>query len=542
MLYTIDGENINPICDINGKTATAHDANGNILPTGEGLFFSNLPVPLAVKARVDESISKQEYMGGYIEIQPDSWDGSVPSTDATSNCWGFPMSISADNQQAIKTEVFSGNGKGIMYIRFPLGFAYRGYRNVDEATGLARNIGERWDGQNSALAAWFDNIALAGGGLAPEYWCPAPHWTTAGAYHGADNTICAGGSYDQSVTLASIKNTDAVQYAAQIEVFTDAMLNDLEYLHQNIAPVRMFGLMGEPTETGVLYGKCEYDEQTYNDVLEVLYPKIKTSEILSTWNGQANEVKLHVASSNEGCPFDGVAKTFITNHADWIWAYSQDSITRNTSGEATAADGYRSGADYYRQSHYLTNVKGNRENVFTCEYEYFSTTTVSSNAFRCSNNMLRLINELVYGGATVLHPIIHVCKPTGQTLAATNTTGYCIYAVSLDDGSYEPNTWAYNSWKMFNDNLPIGATVIGDYSNAITGGGWVTLSYGEKLYIFMANNSENNIAIYLTFDESKVFNGKVYSMDYLGEKVHVAAGKTIKFVVPAYSGICWVEQ
>lgn len=542
MLYTIDGENVNPIYDISGKAATAHDVNGNILPTGDGLFFSNLPVSLSVKSAVDESICKQEYIGGYIEIQPDSWDGSTPSTDAVSNCWGFPMSISAAGQQAIKSEMFNGNGKGIMYIRFPLGFAYRGYRNIDETTGLARNIGERWEGQNGALAAWFDSIALSGGGLAPEYWCPAPHWTTAGAYHGEDNTICAGGSYDQNVTLASIRNTDAVQYATQIEAFTDAMLDDLEYLHQNIAPVRMFGLMGEPTVTGVIYGKCAYDEQTYNDVLEVLYPKIRASEILSTWNGQPNEVKLHVASSNEWNPFDGVAKTFIKNHADWIWAYSQDSVTRDTSGEATPSAGYRSGADYYRQNHYLANVKGTRGNVFTCEYEYFSTSEVPPDEFRCSNNMLRLINEFVYGGATVLHPIIHICKPTGQTLAATNTTGYCIYAVSLDDGSYEPNTWAYNSWKMFNDNLPIGATVIGDYSKAITGAGWVTLTHGGKLYIFMANNSENNLAIYLTFDESKVFNGKVYSMDYLGEQVQATAGKTIKFVVPAYSGICWAEQ
>ena len=138
MLYTIDGKNINLVYDVNGKTATAHDVNGNILPTGEGLFFGNLPVPLSVKAAVDESISKQEYIGGYIEIQPDSWDGSTPSTDATSNCWGFPMSISADGQEAMKSEMFNGNGKGIMYIRFPPKNAIRSGN-----TAYIRKVGKR---------------------------------------------------------------------------------------------------------------------------------------------------------------------------------------------------------------------------------------------------------------------------------------------------------------------------------------------------------------------------------------------------------------
>ena len=38
-----------------------------------------------------------------------------------------------------------GGNLGISYIRFPLGFAYRGLRNIDKTSGLAKNIGERFD-------------------------------------------------------------------------------------------------------------------------------------------------------------------------------------------------------------------------------------------------------------------------------------------------------------------------------------------------------------------------------------------------------------
>ena len=45
--------------------------------------------------------------------------------------------------------------------------------------------------------------------------------------------------------------------------------------------------------------------------------------------------------------------------------------------------------------------------------------------------MLRMINEFVYGGAKIIHPVIHLCKPLGQTASSTNTKGYCLYAVNL---------------------------------------------------------------------------------------------------------------
>ena len=539
------------------EQAAQIEANRTAIDKLTPLNFTNLNVTKTITANVDENIVKQEYLGGYIEIQPDSWDGVNCDSDSSSRTWGFPYSLLASEQARIKKEIFPGNGKGIMYIRFPLGFAYRGYRNIDETSRLAKNIGPRWKGQNASLKLWFEDIAKAGGGLAPEYWCPAPHWLTGGAYS-AGNEICAGGSYARTTTLASIKNSDSVQYSAQIEAFTDAIVDDLEYLHQNIAPVRMFGLQNEPVYAKQPYGGCRYDKQTYNDILQILVPKIRASAVLSEYNDEPNEVKILVASSDEGSPFDGIASTYIANNSSDIWGYTHHLMTR-ASGEAEYEPGKR-GADWYKSSHYSLNVKGDRTNVFCNEYEYFSNSFLGdSENFRCSNNMLHLISELVYGEAKVLHPVIHVCKPIGHNHSGSNTKGYSLYAVNLKGdygvditnsnntekllkGTYYTNSTMYNSWKMFNDNLPINSYVVGDYSNSVENGGYVTLKHGGKLYVFLANNGSEDIKISLTFNKEKYFEGKFYDKLHVGDKILDKSGSKIDFIIPAYSGQCWIER
>ena len=537
---------------VDGTTITVNgDGIISSVVTGSGeLEFLDTNVTRNVSATVDESLVKQEYLGGYIEIQPDSWDGEVTSTDATTKTWGFPFSLLPTERKRVKNDLFKGDEKGIQYFRFPLGFAYRGYRNIDEKSGKAKNIGERFKGQNATLKEWFKDIAVNGGGLAPEYWCPAPHWVTSGSYSG-ENRLSAGGSYPQSTTLASIKTSDSVQYNAQIEAFANAVVDDLEYLHQNVAPVRMFGLQNEPAYSTQSYGACSYDAQTYNDVLEVVWRKIKESTVLATYNDEVNEVKLLVASSDEGSPFNGIAATYINNHADTIWGYTHHSM-RNASGES-----FSEGAEWYKTDGFA-QIKGSKKNVFINEYEYFGNTVTNDN-FRCSNNMLHLINELVYGEAKVLHPVIHICKPIGQTLASTNTKGYCLYQANLNGsygvdvtaksnehgllkGTVAPNETMYNSWKMFSDNLPVGAYVVGNYSDKINRGGWVTLKHGGKLYIFIANTKNEDMKVTLTFGQSLTFEGKAYSLKYLGDKIKSKSGSTIEFVVPAYSGQCWISN
>ncbi|HHT1171202.1 TPA: hypothetical protein ACTYB9_005978, partial [Klebsiella michiganensis] len=196
---------------------------------GSASSSSSLEPPVSdatITADIALSLSErgQTYRGGYIEIQPDSFiGGTEPATDSTTALWGFPQSLTLSEQSRLRSMMFPGNGYGIYYIRLPLGFAYRGFRNIDATTGLAKNIGERYSGQNAALKRLLVNIVEAGGGLAPEYWCPAPYWMTNGKYAGTPtsyNQPWAGGTYPRSTTLDSIKGSDPTQYAAQIEALS----------------------------------------------------------------------------------------------------------------------------------------------------------------------------------------------------------------------------------------------------------------------------------------------------------------------------------
>lgn len=541
-LYKNDGTQVSAVMDATGKNIdSAYDASSAKI-WQNGLNFDNLQRTPYKAITLSEAAAAQIYEGGYIELQPDSWDGSTPvtgdivsATDATA--WGFPWSLSQEAEAEIKAKMLSGGDYGVRYIRFPLGFGYRGSRNIDSATGLAKNIGERWQGQNERIAGFLAEISEAGGGLAPEYWCPAPYWLTGGAYYNESvpNELTAGGEYPRETRLADIKATDAEQYAAQIDAFTDAVVDDLEYLHANVAPVRMFGLEGEPAGKQAKYGKMGYDAQTYNDVLEVLWPKILSSSILSTWGGAANAIKLHVASSNETPPFDGVASIFITNHAEWIWGYSNDAyITRINA--TTSAEG----AQFMQSESYQNGTVGDRDNVFICEYEYFGDAVDDDR--RCGNNMQRMLHELSMNGAKVVMPIIHVCKPAGQTSYDTNTRGYCVYATDMATGNVEKNQWAYRSWELINDNLPIGAQIIKVEQGAYTG--IVVAKNNGKLIILMALGYTNYTAaqIDITFDKERTFQGRAYSMEYDGEPMQPKTGKTITFKVPAGTGIAWIEE
>lgn len=525
------------------------------------VVMSGVEYNQVISETLAESIFNQEYEGGYIEIQPDSYSaGNAPSVDTTSNLWGFPVSLSNSEQTRLKELVFQGGGKGLQYIRFPLGFGYRGYRNIDQTTGLAKNIGERFSGQNAALKKLFSKIAESGGGLSPEYWCPPVYWITGGAYSNRNyitsvtqNDLWAGGSYSRDITLASIKTSNPTQYAAQIDAFTDAVVDDLEYLHQNVAPVRLFSLQGEPDNPGREYGSCHYDAQTYNDVLEVLWPKILASTVLSTWNGEKNTVKLYAASAYRGTntsPFTGVASVFLTNHSDWLWGYSHSSYY----------DEAQNSASYYRDSYFLNSVKGERENVFTPEFEYTTAVTLAkSPEWRCANTMQHLINEARYGKAKVLHPIIHVCKQLGQNAQDSNTSGYGMFMANLPGsygydmssnnnpynmakGTFMPVAQNYNAWCLMKD-LPIGSVMIGDNPvNTSNNLAWCVFKAGGKYYIYAANSNRNSgYTLRLSFGDLHRFSGKICNIRTSGSPLSDIEGSTIDIVVPPCSGVALEE-
>lgn len=504
----------------------------------------------ALVGTVDESIINQEYMGGYIEIQPDSYIGGSPTaTDSTTQTWGFPQSLSNSEQMRLRNDLLRGDGKGLQYIRFPLGYAYRGYRNIDPTSGLARNIGERYKGQNAALKKFFENISKSGGGLAPEYWCPPVHWLTSGSYHGR-NHITAGGSYSRGTLLSSIRTTDPVQYAAQIDAFTDAVVDDYEYLHQNIAPVRMYGLSNEPAYSTQEYGACSFDAITYSDILLALHPKVTSSPVLSEFNGEPNKVLLHVCS-HDAAPYWLHAEKLEAEHPEYIWAYTHHMI-RPINGEVQGG-----GGDYYRGETFKAAL-GGRKNVFLNEFEYFKP-HLSENKWKCSNNMLAYINSVIYSDSRLIMPIIHVCKQLGATSSSTNTEGYALTQCNLQEGyglapsdpqninnawygTWEPVRHNYNAWKFIADNLPIGAVRIGgEPIGYLRDCNYVTYTFNSKLIVFVVNSTKDSVAVTLTFARRRKYNGKVYSIDNCGESLKRKTGKDIVLTLAPYSGQVWTE-
>lgn len=500
---------------------------------GDGIEITDPPVN-TYSYTLNDAIIGQKYLGGYIEIQPDSWDGSVPSTDAVSNLWGFPYSLIFSELQ--RASECLGN---IQYVRFPLGFAYRGLRNIDESTQLNKNIGERFAGQNYTLKLFFEKIVKNGGGLAPEYWCLPQYWVTSGEYSG-NNYVWAGGEYPRSTTLSSIKNSDIEQYNKQIDDLTSAIVDDLEYLHTEIAPVKMFGLSNEPNTPNRIYGACGFDDITYSDILSALVPKIKASEILSNYNGVPNDILLHVSSSDASDPWS-IGSTFIEENEDYIWGYTHHHM-RNLSGESGTL-----GADIIKTTE--TYQSKNGKPVFCNEYEYF--TTEKDDNYRCSNLMLKMLNEFCFGASQVAHPVIHIAKPVGQTLPSTNTKGYSLLIFNKDkdvdddyklaSGTFTFNAPMYNAWS-FIKKLPIGAYLVGDNKITDTNGVQFCLfKHAEKLYFLGANRNSIVNSVKITFSESKIFVGSLYNINNNNTKLKQIVGITIDFIIPAYSGVFYKQ-
>ena len=491
------------------------------------------------------SSTDQTYEGGYIEIQPDSYTGGVPATDGSTALWGFPFSLTSAEQIRMRSLAMPGGGKGIKFLRLPLGFAYRGFRNIDAATGLAKNIGPRFAGQNAALTAMLANVVAEGGGLMPEYWAPPVYWLINSAYAGtigSPNQLWAGGSYPRATTLDSIRSSDPAQYAAQVAAFTDAIVNDYEYLHQNVGPVRGYGLQNEPLVGVPSYGVCKYTDALYSDVLASLQPKVAASMILASWGGAPNTPKLHLSSESDF----SIGATYNAANASNVWSYTYHQITE------IAKD-----ADWIKNS--LPTLRGPRKNAWTNETEYFSTVE-STPEWRCANNMLRDLHNVVYGSAPMNMPIIHLCKQIGASGAESNTDGYGLFKARLPApfsqspattgdsdpgigyGEFAPVVANYNAYRMFADNLPVGAVRVGGAPTLPRSIGFAAFTFGGKLTIFVVNRNQYDRQISIPLSSSKTLVGKLYRLSDIGTDIGSTAGATLAVTMPRYSAQVWIEQ
>lgn len=509
-------------------------------------------------ADINIAEARQTFRGGYIELQPDSFNGgtSTPATDGSTDIWGFPYSLTAPEQNRLRDELFPGDGTRMKYVRFPLGFAYRGLANIDGTSGLARNIEERFAGQNAAIANLLSNVVADGGGLMPEYWSPAPHWKTTSSY--SQGRLWAGAAYSRATTLDSISGSDPTQFAAQVDEITSAMVVDLEYQHINIAPVRGFGIGNEVGgNISQNYGSWIVSATEYEALMRSIVPKIRASATLSTYGGEANTVLIHVDS---WAGFGGVAATYMAGSAlstgltplQETWAQTMHNI------ESISAD-----AHWLRGNGPALYTAALGKTTFGNEFEYFDPDTFTD-AQRFANTCLQMVHNFNILAAEVIMPIIHVAKQLGQSSSASNTLGYALVKVRLplpygedpstpgdDDptighgeyGHVDPN---WNAMRFFFDNVPAGVIARPvSYGSGFPNSTGVAsfINASGKLVVLLVNrvSTANDFVVGLGAD--RTMRGNRYNVTSLNAGISPGVSSTALSVsVPAYSAEVWVEQ
>lgn len=485
--------------------------------------------------------AQQTFMGGYIELQPDSfYDADIsPATDGTTEPWGFPQSLIASEQTRLANALFPAGKPMFMYIRLPLGFAYRGLRNIDPTTGLAKNIGQRYAGQNTAIANMIANAVALGGGLMPEYWSPPPYWKTTSRF--GKGSLWAGGTYARDVTLASIRTTDATQFNAQIDLLTSAMVDDLEYLHQNVAPVRGFGLQNEAIQTTVdrEYGTCRYDASEYGAVLRSIIPKIRNSAILSTYNGQANTVLLN------GESFRGFDNAGVTYSNSTVLSTGKTTLQETWAQTFHEISAIAPNPDHIRTQSWAWIASGRGKPTFVNEIEFFEP-HLFTDAQRFSRACSWQLHNLNLLGAPVVMPFIHIMKDIDVVGKAGNAKGYALTKMRLPaanggtdpaaNGDPEPTIdfgkfdFVYPNWhaaKFVLENLPIGSVITKvDLPQGVTRVAAVGTTVGGKRRIFIVNWDNDPKTLMTTLGGGGTYSVSVYTATVAGASAGTVSGGT----------------
>jgi hypothetical protein len=499
--------------------------------------------------------ASQTWRGPMVELQADSFSGgnnvsAIPPTDSTTDVWGVPFSLTTSEQTRLRDEYFPGNGYGFQYLRFPLGFAYRGFRNivVDASTpagGLAKNIGPRFAGQDTSIKNLMALAAANGGGLYPTYWSPAPYWKTNGAYPGGQvsggnvGSLWAGGTYARTVTLDSIRTTDPTQYAAQCAAFAAAVRDDQEYLHINVAPVRGFSLQNEAANPAVgYYGHCFYESaQLYADVFDAVKAQLDQSTILATYAGQANP--LFYFGPDYGSDY---------GTRPYFGAYSRHHIT-NLSADA----------DYAKSNTATWKTAAGVLPVIDTEFEYFA--DPGNDPWQFANTALVQAHFMSLLNAPTHCPMIHIGKQLGATGASGNTKGYGVTAVrlpapfsepptttgdpfpTLGHGEYVSQSLNANAVRLFSSTIRVGSTIQPTgYSGAAGTQVMAARLPNGKLATIVINRNTAALALPLGLAGTRTVKVFRYDKDTLGAEVDWRTTSKLDLTVPANSAYAVIEQ
>ncbi|KQM37605.1 putative Ig domain-containing protein [Sphingomonas sp. Leaf10] len=493
---------------------------------------------------------RQAFLGGMTELQADSYNrGVAPPTD-NSLPWGFPFSLTTAERARLKAEMY-GPVPIIMFTRFPNGFGYRGFRNIDSATGLAKNIGERFSGQNEAVRDLHSNVAPLGGGLIPGVWSPPPYWKTTSTY--GFGRLWAGGTYARDVSLDSIRTSDPTQFAAQIEALASAQLDDLEYLHVNVAPVRGYEGPNEPiSDVDNFYGTCQMSAAEYRALIRAVIPKIRNSAVLSTYNGQPNFVMLS-GESYKG--YDNAGTTF-----------TDPSLL--ATGKTVLAE------MSYQTFHEIPSIYQNPDYIRTRSWDWIASgrgkpSVVNemwfkpgeyTDAERFSRVCTWQLHQLNLVRAPIVLPIIHAMKDIPVNNAAHDAIGYPLAHMRLPapygqdpstPGDFDPSI-PYGAFKFVKPNwhgalfvlgnIPVGSVIRKvDLPQGVSGIAAVGTIVGGKRRILVVNWAATATTLMTTLGSNATYNVFTYTATDAAVSAGSVSGPLLSMTFAPYTAYVITE-
>jgi hypothetical protein len=478
------------------------------------------------------------------ELQSDSIEGDGSGIQ-TSNTSSIPLDLTTDERLRLATEIASVGGNPFDNFRLAMGLYYRGYSSD------GKNFVERLSGQNAAISDFITNSGVRG--IAFVHWSPAPYWkkrTISGTtYRGSTTTFVdpvADPSGYNTITRTLLqgggldhpdKATDPTGYATWMDDFTNAVLADMEYVHQNIGPIVKFCPQNEPA-SATPYPSCVWTDQEVYDFLKAIVPKIRASLILST----GNTVDIYLEESNGAALVKADADLLAE-----IWGRAWHLINE------TAND-----ADYMRTNAATFVAAAAPKVVFTDESEYFDQVIVGDSEYkppeyRFANTVLMPMTWFLYLNSPIWY-WIHIGKPTtgphnetlGRALTVWRPPGSPVSSnyPALAEGQFTTVDVNWNAIKPWLSHMPSGSVRL-DTAQSVTAGGLGVMAWrkpdGNTVIAIVNRTATSKDFRIVVPGHTGTFNGLRYDVASVDQDVgqKSISGSVFRTTVPAYSAEFW---
>jgi O-glycosyl hydrolase len=467
-----------------------------------------LPAQASGSYTIHADQPQQVIKGLGFEIQSDS----IGSGNA-----GMPDEVIAvphDLTPSEKIRFYTEMLHGFRYARLAMGLYLRG--NDAEK----KQIVERYSGQMDDLRTMQQISGLEGFDV--EYWSPAPYWKANKTYYGG-----------------TIAGSDP----AFVNVFTDALAEDLRYLQGHGLRIAQWGLQNEPAighlqqtpgtgrsgDANQSYSNCSYSPALYATVLSAAVPKIRAVapgvQIQApSWDGPAGPYAAEIRKDPE----------LLKNIDAWTW----HQIGHNSNDQILLRDKYLLGAD----------GKPVYENEF--EYQPWDKSVTVDDYFM--NTGQSLMNWMVFENSPVWY-WIHALKPvtnmeaTGYALGYWRSTGELKQNIrsNLEPGHWEFNPHIWNAIAGFLKYMPWDSTRLNVEESTVLNDQRVLVwrSKTGKLGIALSNRGSVPFTFHLSGTQKVVLVGHRYTVATLDISLgRRSVGKDISITVPPHSFEFWITR